>query len=210
MIINKDTILSLLATYNITVKGVLHIGAHECEEKEFYNKMLGVEDSRILWIDGNPQKVNEMKAKGIPNLYCAIIDETERDVDFNITGYAQASSLLRLNHEAGFYKDIKVVKTIRSRTETVPGFFQTRGLAPEAYNFWNLDIQGTELHTLRGAKDVLNTCDAIYTEVNCEEVYKGCGLVRDIDALLGEFGFIRVETKWTEKMWGDALYLKKR
>ena len=63
---------------------------------------------------------------------------------------------------------------------------------------------------LRGSKELLENCDAIYTEVNLEHVYNGCGLIQDIDKLLEEYGFIRVETKWTDMKWGDALYLKSK
>lgn len=52
------------------------------------------------------------------------------------------------------------------------------------------------------------TIDIIYTEVNFEEVYKGCCLVGELDNFLKEWGFTRVLTDDTPKLWGDALYLK--
>ena len=63
---------------------------------------------------------------------------------------------------------------------------------------------------LRGSKELLEKCDAIYTEVNIDHVYKDCGLIGEIDTLLGEYGFERVETLWTDVKWGDALYLKNK
>ena len=33
-------------------KGILHVGAHLCEEKELYNS-IGITDDNILWIEGN-------------------------------------------------------------------------------------------------------------------------------------------------------------
>jgi hypothetical protein len=82
------------------------------------------------------------------------------------------------------------------------------GKKSEDYNFWNLDIQGSELHVLRGSQELLINCDAIYTEVNKDNVYKECGLVTELDDLLAKYGFTRVETIWTSSQWGDALYLK--
>jgi hypothetical protein len=76
------------------------------------------------------------------------------------------------------------------------------------HNFWNLDIQGSELSVLRGSQELLKDCDAVYSEVNSACVYTNCGLVEEIDALLGSYGFQRVETAWTPEKWGDALYLK--
>ena len=39
MLISQETIINLLKSYNIHVNGVLHIGAHECEELSFYEKL---------------------------------------------------------------------------------------------------------------------------------------------------------------------------
>ena len=208
MLIDGVLIKQLLDTYNINVNGVLHIGAHECEELGFYNNILNIQDEQIIWVDGNNKKVDEMKHKGFTNIYSAVLDETERDVTFNITDNTQASSILTLNHEEGFYNNINIIHQINCRTETLTKFLNRIQKNPEQYNFWNLDIQGSELHVLRGSKELLKTCKAIYTEVNSDHVYKTCGLIQDIDTLLEEYGFKRIHTMWTDVKWGDALYLK--
>lgn len=210
MLIDGKIILNRLNEFNIKINGVLHIGAHECEEKPFYNDILQINDSNIIWVDGNNVKVEEMIKKGITNIYSSVLDEIERDINFNITNNSQASSILCLNHDDGYYNDINIIESIKCKSETLSKFFKRIGQNIEKYNFWNLDIQGVELNVLRGSKELLKTCDAIYTEVNSKEVYKGCGLIEDIDTLLFEYGFIRVETLWTDKNWGDALYIKNK
>jgi hypothetical protein len=50
---------------------------------------------------------------------------------------------------------------------------------------------------------------AINTEVSYEELYKGGCRMEEIDLFLAPFGFTRVETRLTNKGWGDALYLKR-
>ena len=57
MLIDYSRVASLLASYSIGPRGALHIGAHECEERGFYNKTLNIGDENIIWIDGNNQKV---------------------------------------------------------------------------------------------------------------------------------------------------------
>ena len=54
------------------INGVLHIGAHNCEEKPFYNS-LGLTDDKIIWVDAMNSKVMEAKANGIPNVYQWVI-----------------------------------------------------------------------------------------------------------------------------------------
>jgi FkbM family methyltransferase len=208
MLISGSVISDLLNKYNIVIRGILHIGAHECEEKGFYNNELHIRDDAILWIDGNESKVEEMKQKGFHNIHYAVVDETERDIIFNITDNSQASSILTLNHEGGFYNNINIIKQIQCKTETLTNVFKRIHTSSDCYNFWNLDIQGTELAVMKGSKELLENCDAIYTEVNSEHVYHNCGLIDEMDTFLSAYGFKRVHTLWTDVKWGDALYIK--
>ena len=50
------------------------------------------------------------------------------------------------------------------------------------YNMINIDVQGFELEVFKGAQDTLQYIDIIYTEINLEQVYKGCCQVEDLDA----------------------------
>ena len=79
----------------------------------------------------------------------------------------------------------------------------------EKLNFVNLDIQGVELRALKSMEKYLSHVHYIYTEVNTEEVYKGCNLIGEIDAYLKGLGFVRVAQKiYSEYGWGDAFYMK--
>lgn len=209
MLVDLAQVVKTLQEYNIHVTGVLHIGAHECEERPFYNNLLHIPDDKIIWVDGNRKKVEEMTARGF-SVYQAVLDETEHEVQFNITNNAQACSLLELNHEKGFYQDIHIIERQTSTTEKLSNFMTRIGKESKHYNFWNLDIQGSELGVLRGSEELLTECDAIYTEINRDSVYKNCGLIGDIDVLLAKYGFERVITVWTDLQWGDALYVKRK
>jgi hypothetical protein len=79
-----------------------------------------------------------------------------------------------------------------------------------SYNFINLDIQGVELKALKSMESYLNNVDYVYTEVNSDYVYEGCGLIGEIDEYLLNFGLHRVETQWAgDFRWGDAFYIRK-
>ena len=57
--------------------------------------------------------------------------------------------------------------------------------------------------------NILKNIDAIYTEINFEELYENCVLAKDLDNFLDNFKFKRVLTETPEHpTWGDALYLK--
>ena len=57
----------------------------------------------------------------------------------------------------------------------------------------------------------LQYVDYIYTEVNTEDVYKGCDRMKDIDEYLSKFGFQRAATHVISQVgWGDAFYIKSK
>jgi hypothetical protein len=55
---------------------------------------------------------------------------------------------------------------------------------------------------------LIQHADAIYAEVNTEEVYKGCGVLPDLDSFLESKGFKREMLSMTAYGWGDALYVR--
>ncbi len=208
MLIPFDQVFMYLAMRGQHLRGVLHVGAHECEEKEMYNKC-EIEDAKIVWIDGNDQKIREMKQK-YPDarLYSALIDDQEREVKFYITNNGQSSSILPLDTHKQHYPDIVVSEEQVKKTTTLKRLIEDNTIDPKDLNFWNLDIQGVELSALRGAGDYLKYADAIYSEVNVEHLYEGCALLPELDAFLKEKGFERVAMKLMPQGWGDALYIR--
>ena len=208
MLISEETVINILKQYNIESTGVLHIGAHECEELKFYNKV-GINSNDIIWIDGNKSKVLEAQNKGIPNVYYAIIsDEDDKDVQFNITNNGQSSSILEFGTHSIHHPHVYFTGKEFHKSLTIDTFYKNNNLDMTKYNFWNFDIQGAELMALKGSKSAINYANAIYLEVNEEEVYKGCALISEIDEYLAKYNFKRVLTKMTEFHWGDALYIK--
>jgi FkbM family methyltransferase len=197
----------LLDSMGIVIRGILHIGAHMCEELDTYSRW-NLSPNNIVWVDANERLIARNKARGIPNLYYAVMDEVSRTSEFKITNNGESSSLLELGTHAKDYPGVVVVETRKVQTTSLPEFLATNSLSATDYNLWNLDIQGVELAVLRGATSLLHHVDAIYTEINSHEVYKGCGLVTEIDALLADHGLKRVLTFNTSAGWGDALYVR--
>jgi hypothetical protein len=94
MLMQKEYIINVLRSLNIDINGVLHIGAHECEEMPFY-KMLGLKDNDVIWIDAISEKVEQAKNKGVLNMYNAVVtDSDDKDISFNISNNNESSSVL--------------------------------------------------------------------------------------------------------------------
>jgi len=207
MLIGLEEINKVLVSNNIKISGSFHIGAHDCEELSFYNE-LGIQKEDIVWIDAIPLKVNEAINRGIPNVYNAVVtDKDDEDILFNISNNGQSSSVLEMGTHLQEHPGIVYVDTIKQKSITIDTFFQRNKIDASKYNFWNFDIQGAELMALKGATQSIKYAKALYLEVNERELYKGCGLISEIDAYLSQYNFKRVLTKMTHYGWGDALYI---
>ncbi len=193
------------------IKGIIHIGAHECEERESYIQELNINDDKTLWFEANERKVNEMKCK-IPTIQLyqtCLSDEDNKEVVFKVTNNFQSSSMLNLKTHLIHHPHIHTIEEIRMKTKKMSTFINENNINMDNYNFLNLDIQGAELMALKGFEEYLEKVDYIYTEVNIEELYENCALLHQIDEYLLKFGFVRILCKMTEYRWGDAFYIKK-
>ncbi len=195
---------SLIEKYGIIFKGILHVGAHQCEEITEYEQHISRKN--VLWVEAIPSLVDYCRST-YPNLNIenAIVSDVIESVSFNIANNGQSSSLLDFGIHKHYHPDIHYVNTISGTTELLSNIIRKYDTH---FNFLNLDIQGAELKALRGMGQYLSKVDYIYTEVNSDDVYKGCCLVSEIDEYLLHFGLFRVETSWTPNKWGDAFYMR--
>ena len=207
MLITFDEIMNILTKKNISIHGSFHIGAHECEEVGFYNR-LGLDLNNVIWVEAIPSKVDEAKNRGIPNVYHSVItDKDDQDIIFNISNNGQSSSVLEFKTHSVEHPWVVYVDQIKQKTITIDSFFKRNHIDASKYDFWNFDIQGAELMALKGATQSIQYAKAIYLEVNEKELYKDCGLIHEIDSFLLQFNFRRVLTNMTQHGWGDALYI---
>lgn len=194
---------------NIT--GIIHIGAHECEERiNYLLKFHNITDDDIIWIDALSEKVDTIK-KNYPTIkiYNECISEQDNEsIIFNVTNNYQSSSFLKLKEHLIEHPDIHKIKEIEMKTKTLKTFYRENNFSYDRFNFMVLDIQGAELLALKGANEILDYIDFIYLEVNTKELYENCALIGDIDNYLNNFNFKRKDTLMTEHGWGDAFYVK--
>ena len=196
----------LVRKYNIQFKGVLHVGAHECEELNDYERY--IQRNQILWVEALPDKVQFCKQR-YPNVLIenAIVSDTVEKVRFNVSNNGQSSSILEFGLHSTFHPHVHYVSSFESETKLLKDVISKYDID---YNFLNFDIQGVELKALKGMEEYLNKVDYLYTEVNSDYVYKDCALIGELDEYLLKFGLVRVETQWCEDYkWGDAFYIRK-
>lgn len=205
-------IRQLVHQFPLNITGILHIGAHECEELRDYNA-IGVNNDKTYWVEAMPDKVAFCKKLygNDLHIYQAVIDDTDgSEVTFNVTNNGQSSSILELGTHAFKHPNVHVVNKVSTTTTRLDTLIEREQIPMVDLNFINLDIQGVELRALKSMEKYLQHVKYIYTEVNIEEVYKGCNLIGEIDDYLRGFGFERVtQSIYTDLGWGDAFYMKK-
>ena len=94
--------------YNMKIHGILHIGAHNCEELEAY-KQYGLNNNNIIWVEANPLLVEQNlkidKSRIIKNFICCDTDVGKTKL--NIANNGQSSSILEFGTHARSYPSIK-------------------------------------------------------------------------------------------------------
>lgn len=199
----------LIQKHNLKVTGILHIGACELEEKQWYNQC-GIDDEHIQWFEANPKIVADMKKKNptAKIINYAMGSENKDEVVLNVANNKQSSSLLQLGTHLVEHPQIHYTEQITVSMKRFDSLVESGRVKIEGYNFLNLDVQGYELEVLKGFGDLLHKVDYIYSEVNCAELYIGCPMIEELDKYLNAYGFIRKDTVMLSHKWGDCLYVR--
>jgi FkbM family methyltransferase len=180
-----------------------------CEERQIYERA-GCDDTKVVWVEGNP-RLCHIISQQLPTVkvYHGLISDKEDDVDFIITNNGESSSFLELKEHKIQHPDIHEIDRIKLRTTTLPDLLNRNSIDITNYDCLMMDIQGAELHALRGMKDLLSGFRLVYLEVNVEELYAGCGRLPEIIDFLKPYGFVMEEIKMTHCGWGDAAFVRR-
>lgn len=190
----------LLDISSRAVKRVLHVGAHDAEEHQFYGQ-IGCE---VLWVEAIPAKADALGRLGL-NVVEAVVWSEETDLTFYRTNNDQSSSVLPLEKHKEYYPHIQVSESWSVKSRTIDSICAEYGFAPDAIV---LDIQGAELHALMGAQDVLRHVEWLYSEISTEPLYLGGVLEDELNIFLQSKGFTQVEREMTDFGWGDAIWIR--
>ncbi|MHC4634333.1 MAG: FkbM family methyltransferase [Planctomycetota bacterium] len=193
----------LIEKYSLKIRGVIHIGADTGGEIPVYKK-IGIPD--MLFFEPLPDSYKKLQEKvGAMAISCALGSKNGM-MKMYVASNGQSSSLLEPALHKTQYPKITFDETIEVKVCTLDNVLTYRDC--EKYNFINIDVQGYELEVFKGAVKTLEKIDCIISEVNRKELYKDCVQVGELDKFLAAFNFIRAETIWRGKTWGDAFYIK--
>jgi FkbM family methyltransferase len=195
----------IVEKYDMNIRGVVHVGAHKGQEIPEYLAMGAEKIICFEPLEENYIHLLKWRQDGVFPFKCALGDKPGVATMNISTNDMQSSSLLNPKLHLEAHKDVLFTSKRYVEVKTLEMF---RDQIVEC-NLLNMDVQGFEYEVLVGASDLVGQFDYVYCEVNSAETYENNKLITDIDDLLREFDFIRVETWWATDIWGDALYIKK-
>jgi FkbM family methyltransferase len=189
-------------------KGVIHVGAHIGQERDWY-KDQGF--TRVLWFEPNTklferlqQNIKEYSNQEAFNI--GIHDSLKEGTLHISNNDGLSSSILELGLHETYRPDITYIDDQIITLIRMDDFIKEKRIDIKEFNFLNIDVQGTELNVLKSFGKLLAKFEYIELEVNKTESYKGCALLPEVDSYLAKFGFVRLAKQITKMGWGDAFY----
>lgn len=208
---------ALSRRYGVPMRGVVHVGAHAGQEFAHY-EACGLKNQ--VWVEPQPGPFAQLRA-ALPNeprirlFNVACGSSRTTAVMHEIEGNRGLSnSLLEpdLELKASRWKrlELKAGGTFEVPVVPLDELLEESGARAEDYSLLSIDTQGYELEVLRGATRLLEKgIQAIDCEVSTVAFYKGSALLPEIEAFVGERGFVRVFTKWGVRDHGDAFFVRR-
>lgn len=221
----------LINKYNLKIKGIVHVGAHEGAETVNY---VSENIQNVILIEANPYRFENLKKSIQIGRYCvwcsplkyeffnedhakilkkyitynyAISDISQGFLKFNLSNHdGGVDSLFKINNFGveSSWIDYKHISQIEVPTTTLDFLIKNK----EEYNFLNIDVEGAELLVLKGSEELLKNIDYILLESQDAQRFDGSCLKNEIVNFLKKFKFSLVEYFDTGKQWGDCFFIK--
>lgn len=204
---------------DVSIKGVIHIGAHRGEE---IDEHISLGAKKIIWVEANPEVFLELRENigedkraehFFFNNLCADIDG--EPVKFNLiygpdaghmVGNKGCSSMLSPVGRFESWKRAEITM-FSIRLDTLMHLHEFN---LSDFDMLEVDTQGAELMVLGGATNVLSTVKYVSLEVtDSSPDYADSPLTKDVIEFMESSGFDYIETKYLDSNWGDALFIRR-
>jgi FkbM family methyltransferase len=178
-------------SYLRKVRGVIHIGANEGQERDLY-AAFGL---NVAWIEPIPEvfrtltnNISEFRRQRAFNYL--VMDEDGREYEFHISNHAGASSsILDFSKVKEMWPDLTYERTVKLRGFTLKRILEEERLDIRDFDALVLDTQGSEHKILLGASDLLRKFNFVKIEAPNFESYKGCSQIDELSSFMISHGF---------------------
>ena len=167
---------------------------------------------KTIWIEANPQIIPDLidNVSRFPYqkvIHALLSDQDNENIEFKISSNDSASSSIFDFGKKSLEQNLKMVSKISLKSQKFDTIVKKKIIELNDYNFWIIDLQGSELLALKGAINSFKKCKSILIEVSKGEYYLKGAKWDELKKFLNENQFIE---KWEpEEEHTDVLFLKK-
>jgi FkbM family methyltransferase len=200
---------------------VVHIGAHTGEEVDAY-RAHGA--ARIVLVEANPDTAMALVERfhGVSDIevvHAAVTDHEGREqllLHTNARGGTESASLLAMRRLGEIVPTLRTERAVDVPATTLDALLERLDIAPAAVGLLVIDVQGAELHVLRGAARSLPRVAALLVEVALIDLYAGAALETEVEELVLGGGLRPLDALYYElyegehrfPAWGDRLFVR--
>lgn len=156
------------------------------------------------------------RTQGVVALNVALGDRSgTQEMLFHTDHSASSSFLKTTKHSESTFSFTASQRAILTKMERLDDFISARSTPLRREIMLKLDVQGFELHVLRGAASLLETVRAVIVEVILDELYQNQTSFVDIVSIMKEGGLVysgnldQVVAHDGHVMWLDAVFVRK-
>jgi FkbM family methyltransferase len=189
---DRDLVIDLKQKIVLNSKGVLHLGAHNGQERYYYAKL----GASVIWIEAIPDHYkillkNIQEFSNQIGMLALLGSVNKKDTEFNLASNdGQSSSIYSFGDDTQF-KNLHTTKIILLTMKRLDNLLSKKQILD--YTHWVIDVQGAELEVLKGAGKLLDYCYSLQVEVTSRDLYRdGANAQKVIDFLLLK-GFINLQ-----------------
>lgn len=213
--------LGVLAAIGHELSTVVHVGAHSGEEVDAY---VAHGAARIVLIEANPEMCTALEERfagtgRIEVVHAAATDyngTAELQLHRNRRGGAESASLLPMQRLSEIVPTLRTEGSVRVPAVTLATLFERLSVEAASVGLLVLDVQGAELHVLRGAGVALRAVQAVLTEVALIELYTGAAREEDVEQMMLAAELQPRDALYYElyegdhrfPAWGDRLFVR--
>jgi FkbM family methyltransferase len=185
------------------------MGAHRGTEASVYDWF----HKPVIWFEANSYIMQDLNdhVRQYPNqkvIHSLIGNVDNIDTNFNISNNDAASSSVFKFGKDVKSENLKMVSNIKLKTKKFDSLVKEYLIDISNFDFWVLDLQGSELMALEGSEKSLEKCNSLLIEISKDEQYLNASRWEDIKKFLYRFNFYpNEEPKDTHS---DILFIKRK
>ena len=193
---DADRLLELFTRWST---GVLHIGGHLGQESSWYDSL----GKPVIWVEAMPEAVSSIQRDIAQypeqQVFAACLsDQDGKQVRFNVSSNNRGASSSLFEFGAASVGpgsmwpelDLRMTHSLDLETIRLDSLVTDFAIPISRYDHWIVDVQGSELLVLNGAKQSLESCRSLVVEASSIDVYSGGAQWKDIKELLQDHGFV--------------------